>query len=39
MIEKFTSIGGDPDLLTPVLGVAKPYLAAGIIEMQSTFGT
>ena len=39
MIEKFTSIGGDPDLLTPVLGVAKPYLAAGITEMQSKFGT
>ena len=39
MIEKFTSIGGDPDLLTPVLGVAKPYLAAGITEMQTKFGT
>ena len=39
MIDHFKSIGGDPDLLTPVLGVAKPYLAAGITEMQSKFGT
>jgi protein-tyrosine phosphatase len=39
VVDKFKSIGGDPDLLTPVLGVEKPYLEAGLAEMKKHYGT
>jgi protein-tyrosine phosphatase len=32
-------IRGDPDLLTPVLGVAKQYLKAGLAEMKKHYAT
>lgn len=33
--DKFASLGGDPGLLDPVLGVGKEYLEAGIAEMRA----
>ena len=39
VVDKFASIGGDPELLTPILGVSRSYLAAGITEMKSRYGT
>ena len=38
MVDKFAANGGDPDLLTPVLGVQTSYLDAAIDEMQKRFG-
>ena len=35
----FASIGGDPAVLAPVLGVQKEYLDAAIDEMTSKYGT
>lgn len=37
VVDKFASIGGDPDLLTPVIGVQKSYLDAGFDEMRKRF--
>jgi protein-tyrosine phosphatase len=37
LIDKFASIGGDPALLGPVLGVRKEYLHAALDEMQQRF--
>ena len=36
--DQFASIGGDPAVLAPVLGVQKEYLAAAIAEMKSKYG-
>jgi protein-tyrosine phosphatase len=36
--DQFASIGGDPELLAPVLGVRKEYLDAAIAEMNSKYG-
>ena len=36
---QFASIGGDPAVLAPVLGVQKEYLDAAIDEMTSKYGT
>ncbi len=38
MIDKFASIGGDPELLAPVVGVQKEYLDAALNEMESRYG-
>ena len=36
--DKFASMGGDPELLDPVLGARKEYLLAGIDEMRVQYG-
>jgi protein-tyrosine phosphatase len=36
--DQFASLGGDPGLLAPVLGVRKEYLDAAITEMNSKYG-
>ena len=38
MVDKFASIGGDPDLLKPVVGVQKEFLEAAQEAMESQFG-
>ena len=38
MVDKFASIGGDPALLAPVVGVQASYLEAARAEMESRFG-
>ncbi len=38
MVDKFASIGGDPQLLAPVIGVRKEYLDAARAEMESRYG-
>lgn len=38
MIDKFASIGGDPELLRPVIGVQRSYLDAARAEMQDRYG-
>ncbi|WP_344738013.1 tyrosine-protein phosphatase [Microbacterium awajiense] len=38
MVDRFASIGGDPELLAPVIGVREEYLDAARSEMQSRFG-
>ena len=38
MVDKFASIGGDPQLLAPVIGVRKEYLEAARAEMESRYG-
>jgi protein-tyrosine phosphatase len=38
-VEKFRALGGDPDVLFPVLGVAPEYLEASLDEMRKKFGT
>ena len=38
MVDKFASIGGDPQLLAPVVGVRKEYLEAARTEMESRYG-
>ncbi|MET0828898.1 MAG: tyrosine-protein phosphatase [Microbacterium sp.] len=38
MVDKFASIGGDPQLLAPVIGVQAEYLDAARTEMQSRYG-
>ncbi|GAA1520557.1 protein-tyrosine phosphatase [Agromyces terreus] len=36
-VDKFASIGGDPALLAPVVGVTKEYLEAARAEMEAQF--
>lgn len=38
MVDKFASIGGDPDLLKPVVGVQREFLEAARDEMTSKYG-
>lgn len=38
MVDKFASIGGDPRLLAPVIGVQTEYLDAARAEMEDRFG-
>lgn len=38
MFDAFAAKGGDPDLLTPVLGVRVEYLRAALDEMTTRFG-
>jgi len=37
-IDRFQAIGGDPDLIRPVIGVAPGYLEAALDEMRTKFG-
>jgi protein-tyrosine phosphatase len=37
--DRFRAAGGDPQLLTPLLGVDRAYLDASLDEMRSRFGT
>jgi protein-tyrosine phosphatase len=37
VVDKFAAAGGDPDLLTPILGVQRSYLDAGLEEMHTRF--
>lgn len=39
LIDQFAAAGGDPDLLTPVVGVQKEYLDTGIDEMEKRYKT
>jgi protein-tyrosine phosphatase len=39
LLDQFRSIGGDPELLMPVVGVRKEYLATAIGEMQKRYKT
>lgn len=39
MFDHFQSLGGDPDLLRPILGVQREYLDAAFDEMRRHFGT
>ena len=39
MLDHFKSLGGDPALLHPVVGVEPEYLEAALDEMRVTFGT
>lgn len=39
MIDNFASIGGDPELLTPVIGVQPEYLDAARSELQDRYGS
>ena len=39
MLDHFRALGGDPDLLRPVVGVAPEYLEAALDEMRRRFGT
>ena len=39
VLDQFRSIGGDPDLLKPVVGVQKEYLETAIGEMQKRYKT
>lgn len=38
IVDKFASIGGDPQLLAPVVGVQTEYLEAARAEMESRYG-
>ncbi|MFJ2521281.1 tyrosine-protein phosphatase [Cellulosimicrobium cellulans] len=38
MVDRFASIGGDPALLAPIVGVQTSYLDAARTEMESRFG-
>jgi len=38
-IDQFESIGGNPELLVPILGVQRPYLEAAIAEMTERYGS
>lgn len=38
VFDQFAAAGGDPQLLTPVLGVDASYLEAAFAEMTSTYG-
>ena len=38
MVDKFASIGGDPELLKPVVGVQREFLEAAQNEMDSQYG-
>jgi protein-tyrosine phosphatase len=39
LFDHFRALGGDPDLLRPVFGVAAEYLDAALDEMGKQFGT
>jgi protein-tyrosine phosphatase len=39
MLDHFRSLGGDPALLHPVVGVLPEYLDAALDEMRTKFGT
>ncbi|MFE9842417.1 tyrosine-protein phosphatase [Streptomyces goshikiensis] len=39
MIDQFAAIGGDPELLQPVLGVREEYLDAARDEMVTRYGS
>lgn len=39
VLDQFRSIGGDPELLMPVVGVRKEYLETAIGEMQKRYKT
>lgn len=39
ILDHFKSLGGDPDILRPMLGVAPEYLQAALDEMHREFGT
>jgi protein-tyrosine phosphatase len=39
VVDRFASIGGDPELLQPVIGVRPEYLEAARDEMRRRFGT
>ena len=39
VFEHFRAVGGDPDLLKPVLGVDPGYLKAALDEMRQRFGS
>jgi len=39
LVDKFAAAGGDPDLLTPILGVQRSYLDAGLDEMKKQYGS
>jgi protein-tyrosine phosphatase len=39
MLERFRALGGDPDVLRPVVEVAPDYLEAALAEMRKMFGT
>lgn len=39
VFDAFKAAGGDPELLRPVLGVQREYLAAALDEMHQRFGT
>jgi len=39
LLDQFRSIGGDPDLLKPVVGVQKEYLETALDEMQKRYKT
>ncbi|MCF8609516.1 tyrosine-protein phosphatase [Gordonia sp. HY285] len=39
IFDKFASEGGDPDLLLPILGVRKEYLASAFEEVDSRYGS
>ncbi|MCU1476451.1 MAG: protein-tyrosine-phosphatase [Subtercola sp.] len=38
LLDQFASIGGDPDLLLPVVGVQKEYLETAVAEMTAQYG-
>ncbi len=39
VFDRFESMGGDPELLMPVLGVRREYLETALDEMRLRFGT
>jgi protein-tyrosine phosphatase len=39
MLDNFRSLGGDPELLHPMVGVLPEYLGAALNEMRKKFGT
>lgn len=39
VLDRFRSIGGDPELLKPVVGVQKEYLQTALDEMQQRYKT
>jgi protein-tyrosine phosphatase len=39
VLDRFRALGGDPDVLTPVVAVAPEYLDAALGEMRKQFGT
>lgn len=39
IVDRFAQAGGDPDLLTPILGVREEYLAAAFDEVRERYGS
>jgi protein-tyrosine phosphatase len=39
LLDRFRALGGDPEVLRPVVEVAPDYLEAALDEMRETFGT